>query len=212
MKRPASMRRRTFPSAMLVAALAGVAILSSSAPAATWYVNPENGHRYALTDGPKSWTDAQAEAASLGAYLVTMTTQAEEDWVVARFRLSELGSQYTLGLFWIGPTDVGRDPGQWYRASREPLIHTRWRTGNPDHLGTERYVMWFTDMWDNRTNTNQTVPFTGPPRLVHGVMELSPPTQVRTPFAVPEPPGLVLATAGLLGAAPFVIRRRPRIS
>ncbi len=183
--------------------LAFLACIPSGASAATWYISPVNGHKYALTSAALSWTDAQAEAASLGAHLVTVTTREEEIWVENQFSTGELGG-LTIGNYWIGLTDIGHDPGDWFWVSGEPLLYTHWRPGNPDNIGVEHYVQWFGSFWDNRTNTNQTSPFTGGPRLVYGVMELTPPTQIKTPFAIPEPSGIVLAGIGLICGAPLI--------
>lgn len=194
-------RRRTCSMAVLA-----FASLAASSEAATWFTNPANGHQYALTSQKTTWTGAQAEAAQNRAYLTTLTSLAEHNWVVNKFGTGNLGA-LTFNDFWIGLTDVGRPPGNWYWVNGEPFSYTNWRPGNPDLLSIERYVMSFQGLWDNRTNGNQAYSTFGPDapfRPVYGIMERG-----RT-RSNPEPASMISMAVGFVGLAWTVARRRRR--
>src|SRR6185369_3614349 len=46
-----------------------------------WILDTDNGHYYRLVTTSLSWSDANAVAQSDGAYLATITSQAEQDFV-----------------------------------------------------------------------------------------------------------------------------------
>ncbi|MBD2667439.1 polymorphic membrane protein [Richelia sinica FACHB-800] len=85
-----------------------------------------NGSLYALTTDIGTWQEAQAEALSLGGNLVTINSQAEQDWLVSTFGGTE--------QFWIGLTDAAIE-GQFIWASGETSTYTNWLPGQPDNGG-----------------------------------------------------------------------------
>ena len=98
-----------------------------------------NGSIYSLTNFA-TWEEAQAEAQSLGGNLVTINTQAEQDWLVSTFGGTE--------QLWIGFTDKVTE-GQFQWASGETSTYTNWFPGTtgipaqPDNGGPqgEDYVV-----------------------------------------------------------------------
>jgi glucose/arabinose dehydrogenase len=110
-----------------------------------------NGNTYRLTNGAKTWEDAQAEAKSLGGNLVAINTAAEETWLKQTFGSSE--------LLWIGLTDkVTEGNFQW--SSGEAVTYTNWSPGEPNDfkfdgnfLGGEDYaVMNWGGQWNDLPN------------------------------------------------------------
>ena len=81
-----------------------------------WVINPANGHAYKWIECADR-EDAQIQAALEDAHLVTITSEAEQIWLEAVFR---------LGPYWIGLTDVAKE-GQWQWETGEPLTYTNWK-------------------------------------------------------------------------------------
>lgn len=81
-----------------------------------WVINPANGHAYKWIEC-EDREDAQIQAALEKAHLVTITSEAEQIWLEAVFR---------LGPYWIGLTDVAKE-GEWQWETGEPLTYTNWK-------------------------------------------------------------------------------------
>lgn len=91
--------------------------------------NPENGHRYVATEAG-SWTSADALATSLNGHLVSITSDAEQQFV-----WSEFGN--LLGVdrrVWIGFNDAGSE-GFFGWTSGERASFTNWNAGEPNNAG-----------------------------------------------------------------------------
>ncbi|MBE9068270.1 DUF4347 domain-containing protein [Leptolyngbya cf. ectocarpi LEGE 11479] len=106
--------------------------------------NTYNGNTYVVTNGLKSWEQAQAEAESLGGNLVTINDAAEETWLKQTFGGTE--------RFWIGLTDRQIE-GQYRWVSGEAVTYTNWAPGEPNNFGGDQDfgVMNFgaTRQWDD---------------------------------------------------------------
>lgn len=76
------------------------AIIASNIQASKTY----NGHTYALTTSTMTWQEAKESANTLGGYLTTVNTKAENDWLTTEFFRSP-------GL-WIGANDQDSE-GTW---------------------------------------------------------------------------------------------------
>lgn len=85
-----------------------------------------NGHIYALTSKPGTWTDAEAEAVAQGGHLVTVRTVADQSFLQETF-LRDLDR---LRPFWIGLSDAALE-GQFVWKSGDPLAYSDWQTGEP---------------------------------------------------------------------------------
>ena len=86
-----------------------------------WVINPANGHAYKWIECDDR-EDAQIQAAAEEAHLVTITSEAEQIWLEAVFR---------LGPYWIGLTDVVKE-GEWQWETGEPVIYTNWKEDDED--------------------------------------------------------------------------------
>ncbi|MEO0836137.1 MAG: Calx-beta domain-containing protein, partial [Cyanobacteria bacterium J06642_3] len=82
-----------------------------------------NGNQYQLTSGSLSWSQAQAEAESLGGNLVTINDAAEEAWLKQTFSNTE--------RLWIGLTDRNQE-GNFQWVSGEDSSYRNWAAGEPN--------------------------------------------------------------------------------
>lgn len=94
-----------------------------------WYSH--NGHQYALTLKHSNWVDAEAEAVAIGAHLVTINDQAEDDWLIDTSS-NPFGLQYgkdrygnwMYNVVWIGLAYIGGDKtltSSWVWQDGEPI-------------------------------------------------------------------------------------------
>lgn len=98
---------------------------------------PFDGHCYQLSDGVKTFADAKSDCASLGAHLVTISSDGRS---VAQF-LAENAFVWQLAgatESWIGATD-GKGPrqagdGTYYQwITGEPMTLDNWSSGEPNN-------------------------------------------------------------------------------
>jgi VCBS repeat-containing protein len=104
-----------------------------------WVLDADNGHYYRLVTTNVSWDDANAAAQSDGAYLATITSQAEQNFVgpLAAGNRAWLGGESTDDLsfgsnhfFWMTGPEAGAAFG-----------YTHWVPGEPNGgFGTTEYV------------------------------------------------------------------------
>ena len=92
------------------------------------YIGEFNGHRYFRSDFIRSWTAAKNDAISLGAHLVTITSEAENNFASSGANLS-----------WIGLTDEASE-GNFVWVTGEPLGYTNWWPVNPNGGTLENHV------------------------------------------------------------------------
>lgn len=170
-----------------LAALLASAAIANCASAA--FVNPDNGHTYQFTPVPMSWQDARTYANSTGGYLVSVTTQAESDWLVATFRPLMSPPDYV----WIGLTDTAVE-GTFVWDSGEPLVWTNWVSGEPNNFNSSPNGEDFVTMtMQNGTGLWFDAPsptYNGLPYLFYGIVEVP---------ALGAVTSFVLALAGISG-------------
>ena len=96
-----------------------------------WVVNPANGHAY-KSIRCESWNDANDQAVTEDAYLVSINDEAEQKW------LSEI---FGRRAYWIGLTDLAKE-GEWGWTSGELVTYTNWAPYEPMDAdrGEEDYV------------------------------------------------------------------------
>ena len=87
-----------------------------------------NGHSYKAFDESMTWTQAKAYCESLGGHLVTITSQAENDFVAS------LIAPGTKGLYWLGGYEKDRFDGAWTWVTNEPWSYTNWANGEPNNV------------------------------------------------------------------------------
>jgi hypothetical protein len=119
-----------------------------------------NGHRYVRTPEPCTWAEAAAQAEAVGGHLVTISSQAENDWVWRTFG----GPDHSL---WIGLSDLAEE-GTWVWTNGEPVTYTNWDVGEPNNLGGEDYGQLFMAGTWNDTNQHD---WRNP---VYGLIEIEP--------------------------------------
>ena len=115
-----------------------------------------NGKFYFLSNAG-TWTQAQAQAVSLGGNLVTVNDAAENEFLVNTFGGTE--------RLWIGLTDEVTE-GTFKWANGEAVTYTNWLPGQPDDAGgNEDYVelnFAETGKWNDLPNS-----------LLRGIIEIN---------------------------------------
>ena len=87
-------------------------------------INPDNHHAYQRFDTAKTWDDAKVACEKLDGYLATITSEAENDWLIS----NQLIGTKTA---WLGATDSAIE-GQWQWVTDESWNYTNWGPGQPD--------------------------------------------------------------------------------
>ena len=114
------------------APLGRVEASTSPAPGeGVWVVNPANGHAY-KSIRCESWNDANDQAVTEDAYLVSINDEVEQKWLLGIFGRRP---------YWIGLTDLAKE-GEWGWTSGEPVTYTNWAPYEPMDAdrGEEDYV------------------------------------------------------------------------
>ncbi|MHA2028249.1 MAG: lectin-like protein, partial [Candidatus Kariarchaeaceae archaeon] len=98
-----------------------------------------NGHQYELIQEWRSWSDAKIDCEARGGYLVTITSQEENDFIT-----NLIGSNN----IWIGFTDEVTE-GDWQWVTGEQVTYTNWGGGNPDDwdVGEDYAEMGSSEYW-----------------------------------------------------------------
>ncbi|WP_013334653.1 putative Ig domain-containing protein [Gloeothece verrucosa] len=99
----------------------------------TSQIDSTTGHAYVLTDLPGTWNEAQSMAQSMGGHLVTITSAAEN-----QFLLNQFGSSQN---YWIGLSDAVVE-GNWRWVNGEPFNYANWGNGEPNNAGNEDYAVF----------------------------------------------------------------------
>jgi len=97
-----------------------VTIAEGETKAQTIYTHPETGNKYILTV-PDTWLGAQEQAILLGGNLVTIDSEAENQW---------LADTFPLQRYWIGLNDsptYGNSEGNFQWVSGDPVSYTSLR-------------------------------------------------------------------------------------
>ncbi len=159
--------------------------------------NPATGHNYYLLSN-SDWTDAQAEALTLGGNLATINDSNENAWVTQEFAGAG-GIQRNL---WIGLNAAGfdgGDPASYSWVSGDPSIYRNWATGEPNFSDQYAQIVGSTNatafgQWNN-VSDNLTDGYASLPAIPNfGVVEV-----------VPEPAAYLLTLlGGLLFCRPSI--------
>jgi len=137
--------------------------------------NPETGHIYYLLD-ESNWDDAEAQAVQLGGHLVTINSQAEQDWVLQTF--GALGGNTNRAL-WAGLRKS--NDGVWSWASGETVRYTNWASGEPtgaaweDAVEMDAYQRWDPPgQWNDNAHSVTNSDWFGRIITRHGIVEVVP--------------------------------------
>jgi hypothetical protein len=91
--------------------------------------NPANGHDYYLL-APKSWTESEAEAESLGGTLAIIKNVGEQEWVFSTFgAYGGINRNLWIGLHRVGP----QRSLEWVMGQKPD--YANWGGGQPDDAG-----------------------------------------------------------------------------
>jgi len=103
-----------------------------------YFVNPQS----------LSGSAAQSFAQTLGANLVSIQSQAENDCIISS--LTDLGQ---TGVIWIGFNDETTENSfVWY--DQAPVVYTNWAPGEPNNAGDEDCVQIYPDgMWNDLSSS-----------------------------------------------------------
>ncbi len=106
-----------------------------------------NGHEYELIEEYKTWNEAKIDCESRGGYLVTITSQEENDFIEGL---------HGSNIIYIGLTDEVTE-GEWQWVTGEALTYTNWNTGQPDNSGgAQNYGLIFgsaNGLWSDAPGT-----------------------------------------------------------
>lgn len=116
--------------------IAVVVVFALAAPLSAQVVwSSGNGHTYLRSATAGTQDQIRDEARSLGGYLVSITSQAEKNFILSNPAL-------TAGAPWIGLSDEFQD-GTWRWDSGEPLgSFADWCTGEPNGGTAESAAVW----------------------------------------------------------------------
>lgn len=113
-----------------------------------------NGHYYQLFNNNVSWEYAKKYCESKDGYLVTITSEEENDAI--EILLDKYSSDNNF--YWLGATDIESE-GNWKWVTGEGWSYTNWNDGQPDNAsGQEHYLHVYTESerfgkWNDLTNT-----------------------------------------------------------
>jgi len=99
-----------------------------------WTGPGSNGHWYALVQNGKAWDIARKYASDNGGHLVSITSQAEQNWIVANI-LSRVSPEAKV---WIGaraPNGSCTTPSAYYWTTSEAFSYQAFITGEPSNAG-----------------------------------------------------------------------------
>ncbi len=129
-----------------------------------------NGHYY-LPIPSQSWDSAEALAVSLGGHLVSVNSQAEQNFLTATFLPSLTANPDEI--FWIGANDTAVE-GTFVWSSGEPFTYSNWHPGEPNNNGgNENYAVMNVHFGAFGSSVKGTWNDTNPNTTYRGLVELT---------------------------------------
>lgn len=116
------------------------------------YLGTMGNSSYFVSQGSFTWLDALADSRLNGLHMATISSAAEDAFVVNAL----LSSGQAVRNPWIGLTDEVTE-GQFKWNNGEPLAYSNWGPGEPNNLNNEDYVNYlfngFTSQWNDLPNS-----------------------------------------------------------
>ncbi len=129
-------------SAVVLPFVLALSASSAAAQQVMWRDNPISGKVVGLTYGTSGWNAAEAQAVAYGGHLVTIRSQAEQDWLVANF-----SAQWSVGINadgpWMGLHELGGQGSPWVWTSGESLSFQHWWGNEPNNAGGNEVAVHF---------------------------------------------------------------------
>jgi len=97
------------------------------------FIGNYQDHKYYIAQEWRSWNDAKDRATALGGYLLTISSQAENDFIQ-----NNLGD-YKWDSYWLGYSDTAEE-GTFVWANGSDASYTNWNGGEPNNSGDEDVV------------------------------------------------------------------------
>jgi hypothetical protein len=121
-------------------------LVSVVVDAVTWKINPNNNNEYAIVNCD-SWRKCEAEAKSMNARIVSITTASLNSWIVDNLLDNKAA--------WIGLNDIDQE-GSYQWSGGEDFDYKNWNTGEPNNYQEEDVAsMLGNGKWnDDSVNTN----------------------------------------------------------
>jgi hypothetical protein len=126
---------------LAMTALAVGTVSGTKAAPTQWpFAQGGNNHWYEFVSAERiRWDDACTAANAVGWHLVTITSQAENDWLCANIYPTQW--EWPYAKVWLGATDIS---GDWHwvpeAGSEEPWDYTNFYPGEPNHQPGEYYL------------------------------------------------------------------------
>ncbi|MUP39290.1 PA14 domain-containing protein [Labilibaculum euxinus] len=106
------------------------------------YLGELYNHTYYYSNTSEKATTAMQNAINSGGHLVTITSQAENDFIDSK-----------VGDIWIGLTDAAAE-GTFVWCNGEAVSYTNWNSGEPNNSGNEDYTQMYSNgKWNDIPDT-----------------------------------------------------------
>ena len=106
------------------------------------YLGDFQGSKYYLANNGDSWTQAQRAASNLGGYLLTINSEAENNFIKGKMTNQ-------IGAVWLGFTDRANE-GTFVWENGSNSTYTNWGGNEPNNSGDEDYAeMYRNGQWND---------------------------------------------------------------
>ena len=115
------------------------------------------GHLYAEFDVRVNWYDAYKICDEMGGYLVTVTSQGEQDIITDMFKEKDLSFAKPGGddyFYWMGAIE---NSDGWHWVTGEEFIYENWGSKEPDDWTAQWHAGFTTSYKENSSNSHVNV-------------------------------------------------------
>ena len=119
----------------------GIIVVNPSNPNQEFiYSGEHDGHHYLMSRFSTSWLNAASIATDLGGYLISITSQEENDWAAS--------NRDGLTDSWLGCSDETIE-GQWEWESGEDFSFVNWASGQGSGGTSQNYGVFWNPKWND---------------------------------------------------------------